>query len=102
MTVSNVTPSQSVLVGDTITILGSNFDDTCTVTVGPEPAQIVGNINPSQIQATVPNVAAGDRYVQVQKGGETAGRTINVIDTPVTPTGNQFKSKRQYFNKGII
>jgi formylglycine-generating enzyme required for sulfatase activity len=71
--IASVTPASGGTVGGTtITIRGSGFDSSTTVTIGGAPAVVVANPNPTTLTVTTPAGQVGFRDVVVQATGGSA------------------------------
>jgi formylglycine-generating enzyme required for sulfatase activity len=71
--IASVTPAVGGTVGgETITIRGSGFDATTTVTIGGAVATVVANPNPTTLTVTTPAGQVGFRDVVVQATGGSA------------------------------
>ena len=82
-TISSITPSSAV-AGDTITIAGTNFGTSPTVTIGGTSATVI-SATATSIEAEVPeSLGLGAADVEVTAGGETATSTsFEVIAAPL-------------------
>jgi hypothetical protein len=72
-TVTGLSPTSGYYTGGgTITITGTNFTGTPTVTFGATPATSVAVVSSTQITATIPAGSAGPVYVTVTTSGGTS------------------------------
>src|SRR3989441_861944 len=92
-TVTGVSPTSGPIAGGTaITITGTNFDASATVTVGGTPATSVSVVSATQINATTPAHVAGTFDVIVTVGGQSsatsaADQFMYIAPPPPTVTG---------------
>jgi len=71
--IASVTPAIGVTSGGTtVTIRGSGFDATTTVTIGGAAATVVANPNPTTLTVTTPAGQVGFRDIVIQAAGGSA------------------------------
>lgn len=81
-TITSVTPN-SAPAGDTITIAGTNFGTSPTLTIGGTSATVI-SATASSIEAEVPeSLGLGAAEIIVTAGGETANANFEVIAAPL-------------------
>ncbi len=81
-TITGVTPN-SAPAGDTITIAGTNFGTSPTLTIGGTSATVISTTATS-IEAEVPeSLGLGAAEIVVTAGGETATANFEVIAAPL-------------------
>jgi hypothetical protein len=82
-TISGITPSSSDTIGEVITITGTNFSSSSTVTVGGVAATPVTFTSSTSISVTIPvGVASAVAVPVIVKNGTTASTASNITVVP--------------------